>query len=187
MELYKLKEMCIENKIPIVRDKTIDLIVSLILKNNFKIILEIGTAYGYSANYISNKVENIKIDTIENKNQNYEIATSIKNPNITYIFASAFNWETEKIYDFIFFDGPKNKQEILFEKFEKNLCKNGIIVIDNIFLKDVKPIDKRKRSLIKKVKNFEIYLKNLEKWNVEIIDIDDGIALCSRKKNENNS
>lgn len=184
MNLDKLKLICIENKIPIVRDETILYIARIIKDNDFKTVLEIGTGYGYSANFLCNKINGLKIDTIEKNIKNFEIACLFPHKNISYILGSAFEWEASKKYDLIFIDGPKNKQEILFEKFSNYLFKDGIIVVDNIFLKDVKPTNKNKIKLIKKNLEFKKYLLNLEEWNVEILEIDDGVAICKRKFNE---
>jgi len=184
MNLIKLKLMCIKDHIPIVRDETILYIENVIRNNNFKNILEIGTGYGYSANFLCNKISDLKIDTIEKNINNFLIASSFPNKNINYILASAFDWKPSIDYDLIFIDGPKNKQEILFEKFSHNLVDKGLIIIDNIYLKDVKPINKNKKILLKKNFEFKKYLLNLINWNVKILDIDDGIAICKRINNE---
>ena len=53
MTLEQLKELCLANNIPIVRDQTLDEIRQLLLINKYKSVLELGTAYGYSAYAIS--------------------------------------------------------------------------------------------------------------------------------------
>lgn len=179
--------MCIENHIPIVRDQTILYIVKIIRNNNFINVLEIGTGYGYSANFLCDNINFLKIDTIEKNIKNFEIACLFPHKNINYILDSAFTWESSKKYDLIFIDGPKSKQKILFEKFTNYLLNDGIIVIDNIFLKDVKSINKNKIKLLKNNLKFKNYLLELKSWEVEILNVDDGIAICKRKFNEHSS
>ena len=83
-------------------------------------------------------------------------------------------------------DACKSHQELLFEKYSKNLNDGGIIFIDNIYLKKFdtrayNDLTKNQLHLIERVKEFEKYLRKLKDWNSEIKDIDDGFAICRRK------
>ena len=77
-------------------------------------------------------------------------------------------------------DGPKSKQKELFEKYSEFLNEDGYIIIDNIFLKFIKQT-KNSKLLLKKSEDFKLYLNELTQWEVSIIDIEDGIAICKRK------
>ena len=84
-------------------------------------------------------------------------------------------------------DACKSHQEILFEKYSQNLNEDGIIFIDNIYLKKfdtnaLNDLTKSQLHLVERVREFEKYLRNLKDWKVEIKDIDDGYAICRRKK-----
>lgn len=152
-----LKDICIQNNIPIVRDKTLDLIKRIIIKNNYSSILEIGSAYGYSAACFS-EIDCInKIVSIEKNINDYKIAKKYENEKINFINADAFEYQPNQTFDFIFIDGPKSHQEELFDKYEKFLNKNGTIFIDNIYLKKFQNksfLTKNQKSLINKVNNF---------------------------------
>lgn len=181
-EIYK---KCIEDKIPIVRKNTLNYIIDIIKNNDYKTILEIGTAYGYSS-YNFSLIDNVnKIDTLEKNVENYIIAKkflkNIKKININNV--NAFEYIPSSKYDFIFLDGPKSKQKDLLDKYIKYLNINGTIVIDNIYMKkfdNMEKLTKNQSSLLKKTKEFENYLQNTKEYNVKIIDIDDGIAIIKK-------
>ena len=186
MDLQKLKSTCLKNRIPIVRDKTIDLINQIIDDNNFTSILEIGTAYGYSAFAFSLNPNIKNITTIEKNTDNYLLACEYLKDikKISIINSDAILFNTDKKFDLIFIDGAKSHQEIMFEHCQKFLNNNGIIVVDNIYLKKFngrKKLTRNQKRLISKVKAFESWLVSKLDWNVKIIDIDDGVAICKKK------
>ncbi len=187
MTLEQLKQLCIKNKIPIVRDKTLELIKEIIIKNNYSSILEIGSAYGYSALSLSQIKSISKIISVEKNRNNYLIAKQFSNTKLQFINVDAFEFECNDSFDLIFIDGPKSHQEILFNKYLNNLKDNGTIFIDNIFLKKFDHLDKltkNQNNLVNKVKAFREWLLSNPNIKVEIIDIDDGIAIISKKNNK---
>jgi len=100
------------------------------------------------------------------------------NKKIKIFNDDAFEWKSNKKYDLIFIDGPKSKQEILVDKYLTYLNPNGTMVVDNILLKKFdgrEVLTKNQKKLIQKVRDFSKWLE-LNK-NVEILDIDDGIAI----------
>ncbi|MGL4617409.1 MAG: O-methyltransferase [Mycoplasmoidaceae bacterium] len=184
MDLKKIKKISIENKIPILRDKTAEYIAKILIEEKINSILEIGSGMGYSSIYFLNKKPDIKIVSIEKNIDRYNFCfKNIKNKNLIFINECAFSYLPDRKYDCIFLDGPKSKQKNLFEKYSKFLNENGCIIIDNIFLKYIN----NNNSLIKKAKEFNLYLNELNDWEVSIIDIDDGIAICRKNKNYENS
>ena len=186
MDLQTLKIICIENHIPIIRDKTLDLINHIIDDNGFTSILEVGTAYGYSAFAFSLNPHIKNITTIEKNTDNYSLACEylkdIKKIHIVNLDAILF--KTNEKFDLIFIDGAKSHQEITFEHCQKFLNNNGIIVVDNIFLKKFnnrKELTRNQKRLLSKVKEFETWLVSRQGWNVKIINIDDGVVICKKK------
>ena len=47
MDVKKIKKISIENKIPILRDKSTDFIAKILIEKNIVSILEIGSGMGY--------------------------------------------------------------------------------------------------------------------------------------------
>jgi predicted O-methyltransferase YrrM len=156
--LQVIKQKSLENHIPIVRDKTLQLMIDIINKNKYQSVLEIGTAYGYSA-YTISKCKNIKsIITLEKRIDNYLIAKQYKNNKITYLNDDAFFYTPTQTFDFIFIDGGKSHQEHLVDKYYQHLNKGGIIFIDNIDLHKFDQLDvltKNQKSLLNKIKVFK--------------------------------
>ncbi|GHU33497.1 O-methyltransferase [Bacilli bacterium] len=160
MDIKQLKKVCLNDHIPIIRDDTLDLIIHLIQDHDFHTVLEIGTAYGYSAKAFS-VITGIKtVTSLELNRENYQKASSYlsNEPKIQLINVNAFNFQPEKTYDFIFIDGPKSHQEKLVIKYLSYLNPRGMMVIDNIFLKKFQGqtnLTRNQQSLLKKVKTFE--------------------------------
>lgn len=184
MNLEILKKICIDNKIPILRDDSINKICEIININCFSNMLEIGSGFGYSSLYffLNSKIKNII--SLEKNIDNFFYLSLISQTykNITFINVDAFEYNTENKFDLILIDGPKSKQNLLFEKYEKFLKENGIIIIDNIFMNNLRKLNTiRANKLIGKVDDFKNYLKSLNDWNIDFLDIGDGLAICKRK------
>ena len=181
MDVKKIKKISIENKIPILRDKSTDFIAKILIEKNIVSILEIGSGMGYSSVFFLSRKPDLKIVSIEkDKDGRNSSSDNGKNKNITFINECAFSFSTNQKYDCIFLDGPKSKQKELFEKYSEFLNEDGYIIIDNIFLKFIKQT-KNSKLLLKKSEDFKLYLNELTQWEVSIIDIEDGIAICKRK------
>jgi len=184
--LDNLKQYCIQKQIPIVRDDVTQYMGEYLENKKAKSFLEIGTAFGYSALWFAEKTSLNKIITLEKNATNYEVAQPYlaNNNKIKSILTDAFTYCNEELFDVIFIDGPKSHQDVLFMKYQKNLSLGGVIFIDNIYLKkfnEQENLTKNQKNLLKKVKAFEIWLKALTDWKVEILDIGDGLAICTRK------
>ncbi|MDE7222041.1 MAG: class I SAM-dependent methyltransferase, partial [Ureaplasma sp.] len=160
MQINKeLFDICSSNNIPIIRKKTENFIINLVQKNNFKTILEIGTAYGYSAHIWSQIPSITKVVTIEKSIESYKIAKKYLSnyKNVFCINFDAFELKLDEKFDLILIDGPKSHQDILVEKYLHNLNRDGIMVIDNLFLKkiaDLKLKTKKQEKLLNKIDSF---------------------------------
>ena len=171
MTINELKAICINDSIPILRDKTLEYIINIIKENKIKSILEIGTAYGYSS-FAFNQIDCVnEILSIEKNKDNYLKAKNFLagNKKINLVNDDCFDFVPNKKYDLIFIDGPKSHQDQLFLKYSSYLEDNGFIIIDNIFLKKYSSIDfnsltKNQQHLVKKVKEFQKWLEKNNEW-----------------------
>lgn len=187
MKQKTLLEKCQEDHIPIVRNKTKDLILSLIKKHNCTSLLEIGTAYGYSCSLWLQNPQLTKIVSIEKLTSNYEIAKSfLTDPRLELINDDAFTYEPTQKYDLIFIDGPKSHQEQLVTKYLDHLTPNGVMVIDNLFLKKFSEIPKSELSknqikLLNKVESFYSWLTDgIPGYDLIVSDFDDGVGVLTK-------
>lgn len=183
-DLFTIKTKSLNDNIPIVRDATGDVIVRLINDNAYRSILELGTAYGYSACLFSLNKNIERIVSVEKNNVRYQIAFNFlkDNKKINLINDDLFTYEPHSTFDLIFVDGPKSHQREIVNKYLQYLNDGGKMVIDNIFLKkftNQTPLTHNQQKLINKVNDFRKWLNEC-KLNVKILDIDDGVAIISK-------
>ena len=186
LEIYAEK-----NKIPIMQPDGIDYLCNYIKENDIQNILEIGSAIGYSAIRMALVNENIKVTTIEKDKTRYDIAVSNINKcqldkRIQIINEDALNMELEDSFDLIFIDASKGHNIDFFNKYQKNLTNNGVIITDNLSFHGLVENDdliktKNQRGLVKKIKNFIEFLDNNKEFTTEYILVGDKISISQKK------
>lgn len=185
--IKEMKEYAEDNNVPIITDEGINYIRSYIKENNIKRILEVGAAIGYSSILMALTDEEITITTIERDEKRYlEAVKNIKKfhleERITLLYKDAFDVELDEEFDLVFIDAAKAQNTRFFEKFSKNLAKNGTIITDNMnfhgLVEDESKIESRNlRALIRKVKAYHDFLENNEDYKTEFLNIGDGLAV----------
>lgn len=190
-EIKIMKEYAKENNVPIMLDDGINFLTTFIIKHQIKNVLEIGTAIGYSAIMMALSSPNVKITSIERDHERYlEAVKNIKKfdleDRITLIYNDAELVELKDQYDLIFIDAAKGKNRAFFEKFSKNLIKEGYIVTDNINFhgyvnKDESEIKTRNlRGLVRRIKEYITFLKNNSEFHTDFYEVGDGITVSKR-------
>lgn len=173
-------------KVPTMSEETLKFLVKLIKTNNYKTILEIGSAVGDSALYLANKTD-VSIVSLEKDLSRYETALKnqqkLGNEQVAFIHADALTYNLEGQFDLIIIDAAKTKNKELFERFAKHLNQDGAIVTDNLALSCIKGkvLNKNRLRLLRKTKEFIDFLKNHEEFTTTFIDIGDKIAITKRK------
>ena len=190
--VQQMREYAKINNVPIITDEGLHYLEKYIKEKSVKRILEIGTAIGYSAIRMCMIRDDIVVTTIERDEKRYlEAVQNIKKAHledrIELIFQDALEVELQGQYDLIFIDAAKAQNMKFFEKFEYNLKENGTIITDNmnfhgLVFKDEKNIESRNlRQLVRKVKNYKVFLENNEKYNTIFLNDGDGLAISERK------
>ena len=190
--IKEMEQYAIDFDIPIMQKDGIEFFQKLIVDNNIKSILEIGSAIGYSAIQLARLDKDITITTIERDDARYEQAvmniekSGLKN-QITIHHAGALEIEIEGEYDCIFIDAAKAQYIKFFEKYEKNLSENGLILSDNLsfhgFVEDpTKKMSRNLRQLVGKIKRYITWLENNEQYDTLFIREGDGLAISRKKK-----
>ena len=188
MDLIKeMKEYAEDNNVPIITDEGINYIRNYIKENKIKRILEVGAAIGYSSILMALTDEEITITTIERDEKRYlEAVKNIKKfhleERITLLYKDAFDVELDEEFDLVFIDAAKAQNTRFFEKFSKNLAKQGTIITDNMnfhgLVEDESKIESRNlRALIRKVKAYHEFLENNEDYKTTFLNIGDGLAV----------
>lgn len=191
-EIESIKSYALENNVPIMQDSGINYLTNYIKKNKIKKILEIGTAIGYSAIMMCLVDSDVEVTTIERDEKRYlEAIKNIKKfkleDRINLIYNDALEVKINDTYDLIFIDAAKAQNTKFFEKFERNLKSGGSIITDNMYFhglvfKDEEEIGSRNlRQLVRKVKNYTLFLERNNKYDTEFLNIGDGLAISIKK------
>ena len=184
-----------ENNVPIMEKSGLKFLVNYIKYNNIKSILEIGSAIGYSAINMALAGTDISITTIEKDEVRYlEALKNIKRFNldkrINLILGDALEIDLEEEYDLIFIDAAKGQYIKYFEKYARNVKKNGTIISDNIYFHGLteqnERIEKKNlRQLVDKIKKYIVFLKENDEFETEFFRVGDGLAVSKRKDDVN--
>lgn len=191
-EIESIKNYALENNVPIMQDDGINYLTNYIKKNKIKKILEIGTAIGYSAIMMCLVDNDIEVTTIERDEKRYlEAIKNVKKfkleDRINLIYNDALEVKINETYDLIFIDAAKAQNTKFFEKFERDLRDGGSIITDNMYFhglvfKDEEDIGSRNlRQLVRKVKNYTLFLEKNNKYDTEFLNIGDGLAISIKK------
>lgn len=181
-EIKELKKEALENKIPIVTEEVLAYMVYMLRLIGAKKGLEIGSAVGYSAYYLSKYVE---LTTIEIDKKRYEIAKKVlKGRNVKIYNADACDIlkDLDEKYDFIFIDAAKGKYLDFFKLCYDKLNYGGLIFIDNILFRGYvceNEYPKRYKTIVKNLREFINYLK---KYDFALLPFGDGIGLVRKEK-----
>lgn len=190
--LKEIEEYAEINNIPIMDKKGINFLCKFIETNEIKTILEIGTAIGYSAIKMALVNKNIHIVSIERDQERYiEAVKNIKkfklDKRITLVLGDALdlNVDFQEKFDMIFIDAAKSQYIKFFNKFEKNLEDDGVIVSDNMNfhgLVDESEIkSKNLRQLVTKLKKYISFLEENDKYDTKFYKVGDGVAITAKK------
>lgn len=192
IELEKIKQKALEDKIPIIMDDTLEVIYKVLSKDKPEKILEIGTAVGYSAICFSKYLkENGRIDTIEREEdrviqakENIKRAEVKEKINILFGDAVEILPTLNDKYDVIFIDAAKGKYPFFLKEALRMLSDNGIIIADNVLYKGYVMSDYNKHKQRTAVRNLREFLKELdenEELEVEVLEVGDGLAIARKK------
>ena len=187
-QLKKIKEIALEQHIPIIMDETLETIKDYLKNKKINRILEIGTAVGYSAICFTEFLaESGVIDTIERDKERVEEAK--KNIKLTNVEDRINIYEGDAIeilptlnnkYDMIFIDAAKGKYPFFLKEALRMISDDGIIFADNILYKGYVMSDYNKHKQRTAVRNLREYIKEVSEnpcLETEILEVGDGLAV----------
>lgn len=157
-------------------------------------ILEIGTAVGYSAIFISENIsDDATITTIENYDKRIPIARENfvragKSHMITLVEGDAAKVlrTLEEPYDMIFMDAAKAQYITILPDVLRLLKTGGILITDNVLQEGeiIEPkygVARRNRTIYERMREYIYAVTNSEELETSIIPVGDGITLSVRK------
>lgn len=190
MDYLELREYAEANNVPIMKTETKEFLRTLVSISNPKSILEIGTAIGYSS-LVFSKYSDADITTIELSSEMANIAKDNfkrydKNINLINDDAEKALTTLNQGFDFVFIDANKSNYKFYFDYVDKYLLnKGGIIVADNILFRgevcNDDLIEKRKITIVKRLRNFLAYITKREDYKTSIVPIGDGLSISYKE------
>lgn len=190
MDYLELREYAEANNVPIMKTETKEFLKILVSISKSKSILEIGTAIGYSS-LVFSKYSDADITTIELSSEMANIAKDNfkrygKNINLINDDAEKALTTLNQGFDFVFIDANKSNYKFYFDYVDKYLLnKGGIIVADNILFRgevcNDDLIEKRKITIVKRLRNFLAYITKREDYKTSIVPIGDGLSISYKE------
>lgn len=191
----KMRDYATAHYVPIIQDEGLALLETVIRLAHPKMILEIGTAIGYSAIRM-HQVCGSKVYTIERDEvMFYEALKNIKEAGYEYDIKvilqdalEAFPLVEQLQFDLIFIDAAKAQYTKFFDIYTPLLKPNGIVICDNLtfhgLTENVEEYENQSRSvkgLIRKLNDFKRTLLANEEYISTILPLGDGMAIAVKK------
>lgn len=196
IELKKIEKFARKNYIPVVRLKTLKVLLKSLPKTATN-ILEVGTSIGYSGSNLLLKNKKAKLTTLE-KDENIilQAKQNFKKFNLDDrveiiegdALISIENLQKQnKKFDFIFLDGPKGQYIQYLPILLELLSVGGILFVDDIYyhglVLDETYNEHKHRTIVNKLKKFIFEILNNKNLQTNLYNIEDGFAICKKVSN----
>jgi predicted O-methyltransferase YrrM len=195
--LAEMEEYAEANGVPIMEPAGVETMLQLLRIQRPEMILEVGTAIGYSALRMADALPDAKIVTLERDEERHDLAVEYikkagKQDQIVQIKGDALELEEEAgkyaPFDAIFIDAAKGQYRRFFEIYARNLKPGGMIITDNVLFKghvfEQDAESKRIRSLVKKIDEFNRWLSSNPEYDTIILPVGDGVAVSKKRWTE---
>ena len=190
--ILEMRRKARENDVPIIRDKSFSLLLSLVRSKAPKKILEIGTAYGCSSLAMLLESRDAHLTTIEideesivKAKQNFKEFGFENRITLHQGSASDIVPILSGKYDFIFLDGPKGHYYEYLPYLIDLLNEKGILFADNVLFMGLidgrKEVPRRHNTIYNSLRNFLQSLSKDERFLTTVLDIEDGVSISVRK------
>ncbi len=191
--LKNLQQEGIDNDIPIIQVPSLRLIQLLLQTIKPKIIIEVGTAIGFSTIWLAKAFPKATIHTIERKPKMIEkakenIGKAALTDRIILHEGDAIDiLPTLPQAEFIFIDAAKGKYEEFFHLAEPLLKDRGIFVFDNVlfrgFVADLEIV--KTKPMLRKIRKFNDFIASYDKLETSFVPIGDGLVIACKVEESN--
>jgi predicted O-methyltransferase YrrM len=197
-ELLELEKDALEHHVPIIKKDTQGVLRFFLRLQQPKRILEVGTAIGFSALFMSEYTkENSSITTIEKvpmrlveAEKNLADQRFPKREKITLRKGEALEVlkdlvQQKEVFDFIFLDAAKAQYMSFLPELMKLLGNRGILITDNVLqdgtvINSRYSITRRDRTIHSRMREYLYTITHMEELDTIILPVGDGIAVSSR-------
>lgn len=198
--LEALKQECLASDIPIIGSGVQRLLMTLMELAGPARILELGSAYGFSALLMAHFDHKLnELITVENNATNYikakqNIENSDFSDKITLLNQDAEKAVTDLAgtFDFCFMDASKGQYAKIWPILRDKVKPGGIVLTDDILhpvniLESRFAIRRRDRTTHKRMREFLKAQMQDDAFVASCLHIDDGITLLVKKQGEDNA
>lgn len=195
--LGELERYSKENNVPIIRPQMQNLLRLLVTWGRPMRILEVGTAVGFSALFMSEYAPGgCRITTIEKYEKRIPLARENfakagKSDCITLLEGDAAellaSLKEDGAYDFIFMDAAKGQYIHFFPDILRLLAPAGLLVSDNVLqegelIESKYAVIRRNRTIHNRMREYLYQLTHCGELETTILPIADGVALSAKRK-----
>ena len=193
--LDELEAFAKRTQVPVIRKEMQSLIRTLLVMNKPKRILEVGTAIGFSALFMSEFMpEDGSITTIEKYEKRIPLARENfkrfhKEDRITLLEGDAGEIlkELDGTFDFIFMDAAKGQYLNFLPFVLELLSEDGMFVTDNVLqdgdvIQSRYAVTRRDRTIHGRMREYLYLLTHSEDLDTVILPVGDGVTLSVWKE-----
>lgn len=195
--LETIEQEALDTFVPIIRKEMQSFLKVLLAIKKPKRILEVGTAVGFSAILMSEYApEDCRITTIEKYEKRIPIARENfkragREDKITLIEGDALEVMKglTECYDFIFMDAAKAQYITYLPEVLRLLAPEGVLVSDNVLqdgdiIESRFAVERRNRTIHSRMREYLYELKHHPQLLTSIIPLGDGVALSTKRREE---
>lgn len=188
--LNEIEDECRRTNVPVIRTQMQSLLKMLLAAGRPQKILEVGTAIGFSALFMSEYgPEGCRVTTIEKYEKRIPLAKENfrkagKESSITLLEGDAAQIlkELEETYDFIFMDAAKGQYLHFLPDLLRLLRPGGLLVSDNVLqdgdiIESRFAVTRRNRTIHSRMRDYLYELKHNEQLETAILQVGDGAAV----------
>lgn len=192
--LEELERQAKEDRVPVIRRQTQELLRFLLAVKKPQRILEVGTAVGFSALLMSEYApEGCRITTIENwepricqAKENFRRAGKSGEIVLLEGDAGELLGQLEGPYDFLFLDAAKGQYPSYLPELLRLLCPGGLLVSDNVLqegdiLESRYAVTRRDRTIHARMRSFLHELTHTEGVVTVVLPVGDGVTVSVKQ------
>lgn len=194
-ELARLRQRSEEDQVPLILRETENFLVPYLRAKQPSHILEIGTAYGYSACFFATLLPQARITTIERSPHMIEEAKKtfadfsyadriqmIEGEGSEVLAQMKENPDEGHRFDFLFIDAAKSHYRDFLIDSEDLLTEDAVIICDNILMHGIltgeaEDPGRRHRTSKKRMHEFLDYITRRQDLSVSLLRSGDGLAV----------
>lgn len=193
--LGQIYNKALDDKVPVMRPETKEFIKTQLLIKKPINIIEIGTAVGYSALFMSQyiakeaHITSIELDKDRVREAEANILKAGKKEQIKIIqgdAAEVLKTLTDSMYDFAFVDAAKGQYINYLPDVKRIIKTDGVIISDNILqdgevLESHFVVEKRNRTIHDRMRDYLYAITHDEELSTSVLSVADGIAVSVKR------